>query len=361
MTVIYFQQGWDADYVEAGGPGSPNFHKSNALKTMRARPELHGTLLARGTWDHELVDGLKPQPGDIIIPKTRYSGFFNSTLDSVLRSRRHPQPRLRRHRHQRLRRIDAARRLHARIFRRHARGRDPPGRARLRQAGDRLQHRDPSSAGSPPSPISAAPSARSRKTGERLMPFEPINPPHFPTPIAPYSAGHAGGRHGLCLGHAGAGRGRHRPPSRRCRRADPPCPRDDPDHARGRRRDPRRRRLQPHLPRRLGRLCGDERGLCGIFSGREAGALLHPVRPGEARPAGRDRQHRACRLMPHAAGLWYEWHGPEDGEVLILSAGLGGSANLLAAESRGVRRTLPRAALRSSRHGASVRDLTEHA
>jgi aminoacrylate hydrolase len=31
--------------------------------------------------------------------------------------------------------------------------------------------------------------------------------------------------------------------------------------------------------------------------------------------------------MPHAAGLWYEWHGPEDGEVLILSPGLGGSAN----------------------------------
>ena len=31
--------------------------------------------------------------------------------------------------------------------------------------------------------------------------------------------------------------------------------------------------------------------------------------------------------MPHAEGLWYEWHGPEDGEVLILSPGLGGSAN----------------------------------
>ncbi len=31
--------------------------------------------------------------------------------------------------------------------------------------------------------------------------------------------------------------------------------------------------------------------------------------------------------MPHVGGLWYAWHGPEDGEVLILSAGLGGSAN----------------------------------
>ncbi|MDA9508329.1 amidohydrolase [Bradyrhizobium sp. CCBAU 11386] len=87
VPVIFFQNGWDADYVEAGGPGSPNWHKSNALKTMRKRPELQGKLLAKGGWDYALVDELQPKPGDIVVPKTRYSGFFNSQFDSILRAR----------------------------------------------------------------------------------------------------------------------------------------------------------------------------------------------------------------------------------------------------------------------------------
>ncbi len=87
MPVVFFQNGWDPDYVEAGGPGSPNFHKSNALKTMRKRPELQGQLLAKGGWDYQLVDELQPQPGDLVVPKTRYSGFYNTNFDSLLRSR----------------------------------------------------------------------------------------------------------------------------------------------------------------------------------------------------------------------------------------------------------------------------------
>ena len=86
LPVIFFQNGWDPKYVEAGGPGSPNWHKSNALKTMRRHPELRGKLLAKGTWDYALVDRLRPQPGDIVIAKTRYSGFYNTNFDSVLRS-----------------------------------------------------------------------------------------------------------------------------------------------------------------------------------------------------------------------------------------------------------------------------------
>lgn len=87
MPVIFLQNGWDPDYVEAGTPASPNWHKSNALRTMRARPDLAGQLLARGGWDYELVDALTPKPGDIRVHKTRYSAFFTSQLDSILRAR----------------------------------------------------------------------------------------------------------------------------------------------------------------------------------------------------------------------------------------------------------------------------------
>ena len=54
---------------------------------MRKRPELQGKLLAKGGWDYQLVDELVPQAGDIVLPKPRYSGFFNTPLDSLLRSR----------------------------------------------------------------------------------------------------------------------------------------------------------------------------------------------------------------------------------------------------------------------------------
>ncbi|KAB1072407.1 pyrimidine utilization protein B [Methylobacterium planeticum] len=87
LTIVWFQNGWDPDYVEAGGPGSPNWHKSNALKTMRRRPEMNERLLAKGSWDYALVDALRPEPGDIVLPKPRYSGFFNTALDSMLRAR----------------------------------------------------------------------------------------------------------------------------------------------------------------------------------------------------------------------------------------------------------------------------------
>jgi len=40
--------------------------------------------------------------------------------------------------------------------------------------------------------------------------------------------------------------------------------------------------------------------------------------------------------MPLSGGIWYEWHGPEDGETVILSPGLGGSADYWAPNLAGL-------------------------
>jgi ureidoacrylate peracid hydrolase len=87
MPIVFLQMGWHADLRDAGGPMSPNWHKANALRLMRRQPELAGKLMIHGTWDFALVDGLKPEPGDLVVPKPRYSGFFGTNLDMLLRER----------------------------------------------------------------------------------------------------------------------------------------------------------------------------------------------------------------------------------------------------------------------------------
>ena len=86
IKVFFFQNGWDKNYIEAGGPGSPNWHKSNALKTMRKNPKLYGKLLSKGGWDYELIKQIKPKANEIVIQKSRYSAFYNTQFDSLLRS-----------------------------------------------------------------------------------------------------------------------------------------------------------------------------------------------------------------------------------------------------------------------------------
>lgn len=86
-TIVFLQNGWDAALKNAGGPGSPNWLKSNPLKLMRNRPELAGKILTHGSWDFDFVDDLKPLSGDFVVPKSRYSGFCGTELDNILRAR----------------------------------------------------------------------------------------------------------------------------------------------------------------------------------------------------------------------------------------------------------------------------------
>lgn len=87
VPVVYLTIGYPPDLSTAGGADSPNPRKELALRLMNERPELRGRLLTFGTWDFEIVDRLEPQPGDVVIVKSRYSGFHGTELDSWLRSR----------------------------------------------------------------------------------------------------------------------------------------------------------------------------------------------------------------------------------------------------------------------------------
>jgi len=52
-----------------------------------ARPQVRDVGGGRsGTWDVQIIDELTPDPEDIIVHKRRYSGFFGTNLDSVLRA-----------------------------------------------------------------------------------------------------------------------------------------------------------------------------------------------------------------------------------------------------------------------------------
>lgn len=87
LFVVHLQNGFDALQTEAGGPTSPVWHKSNALKYMRANPSERGKLITYGTWDYDFVTPMKPLPGEAIVPKARYSGFAGTNLEQLLRAR----------------------------------------------------------------------------------------------------------------------------------------------------------------------------------------------------------------------------------------------------------------------------------
>jgi ureidoacrylate peracid hydrolase len=87
VLVVYLQMGYKPDLSNSGGPNSPNWHKELAMRLMHAQPELKAKILTEGTWDFAIVDELAPHPEDLVVVKTRYSGFAGTTLDSLLRMR----------------------------------------------------------------------------------------------------------------------------------------------------------------------------------------------------------------------------------------------------------------------------------
>ena len=89
IKVIYLKMGFRPDLSDIGPPDSPNRLKPARMRygqRMRAPDGTEGRILIRDTWNTEIVDELKPKPEDIVLYKTRFSGFHQTGLDNILKT-----------------------------------------------------------------------------------------------------------------------------------------------------------------------------------------------------------------------------------------------------------------------------------
>ena len=77
--VIYFKQ-----YHLPDAADIPAAHLHHLLSNKLATTA-EDIPCIRGTWGHEIVDALKPEPGDIVVDKASFNDFHGSIADKVLR------------------------------------------------------------------------------------------------------------------------------------------------------------------------------------------------------------------------------------------------------------------------------------
>lgn len=91
IQVIYLKMGFRPDLSDAGATDSPNWLKHKQLKAIgeaiKAPDGQAGRVLIRDTWNTDIVSALTPKPQDIVLYKTRYSGFYKTELDEILKGR----------------------------------------------------------------------------------------------------------------------------------------------------------------------------------------------------------------------------------------------------------------------------------
>jgi ureidoacrylate peracid hydrolase len=76
IPIIYTRILYEADYRDGG------------LTISHIMPEMVGVKsLAAGTWDIEIIDELKPAPGEYVVDKNRFSAFYAPELEKILKTK----------------------------------------------------------------------------------------------------------------------------------------------------------------------------------------------------------------------------------------------------------------------------------
>ncbi len=89
IKVVYLKMGFRPDLSDLGAPDSVNRTRHLQImhvgKTVQAPDGRTSRILIRDNWGTEIVPQLKPQAGDVVMYKTRFSGFYQTDLDNVLK------------------------------------------------------------------------------------------------------------------------------------------------------------------------------------------------------------------------------------------------------------------------------------
>lgn len=90
IPIVYLKMGYHPDLSDLGAADAPNRARHLQIfgvgETVQGPDGSERRVLIRDTWGTDIVDELEPQAGDAVLYKTRFSGFYQTELDAVLKA-----------------------------------------------------------------------------------------------------------------------------------------------------------------------------------------------------------------------------------------------------------------------------------
>ena len=89
IEIIYLKMGFNQNLSDAGRNEYrklvKHLRKVQIGDTITTPTGDKGRILVRDTWNTDIIPKLQPHPNDVVIYKTRFSGFYQTALDSILK------------------------------------------------------------------------------------------------------------------------------------------------------------------------------------------------------------------------------------------------------------------------------------
>jgi len=90
IPIVYIKGAFRSDLSDLGEVGSPNRERHllyGVGQSTKSPDGQESRILIRDTWNTDIVPELAPRPEDILVYKHRYSAFYQTELDAVLKQR----------------------------------------------------------------------------------------------------------------------------------------------------------------------------------------------------------------------------------------------------------------------------------